>query len=229
MRKQILLMCDDLSFCRRFQEIMQDDTTNIQYFLTAADALDSYIRQRYCLVIMDSCLEDVDSQKLPQMMRRTKTVPILVLTNGLSIEEEINFFSLGATVCAQKPVELRHFIAQSRALVQFYLGLGHSEKRCYTLTFGMELTIDPIHRQVVLKGKWLELTRKEFDVLYFLASHPGQVFTREQIYHNVWHNEADYNVDESVKSSIKALRKKLTQAPKEYIQNVRGVGYRFAG
>ena len=46
MRKQILLMCDDLSFCRRFQEIMQDDTTNIQYFLTAADALDSYIRQR---------------------------------------------------------------------------------------------------------------------------------------------------------------------------------------
>ena len=85
MRKQILLMCDDLSFCRRFQEIMQDDTTNIQYFLTAADALDSYIRQRYCLVIMDSCLEDVDSQKLPQMMRRTKPVPILVLTNGLSI------------------------------------------------------------------------------------------------------------------------------------------------
>ena len=97
------------------------------------------------------------------------------------------------------------------------------------MTFGMELTIDPIHRQVVLKGKWLELTRKEFDVLYFLASHPGQVFTREQIYHNVWHNEADYNVDESVKSSIKALRKKLTQAPKEYIQKVRGVGYRFAG
>lgn len=140
-------------------------------------------------------------------MRRTKSVPILVLTNGLSIEEEINFFSLGATVCAQKPVELRHLIAQSRALVQFYLGSEHSEKRYYTLTFGMELTIDPVHRQVVLKGNWLNLTRKEFDVLYFLASHPGQVFTREQIYHNVWHNEADYNVDESVKSSIKALRK----------------------
>lgn len=189
MRKQILLMCDDFSFCRRFQETMQDDTTTIQYFLTVADALDSYTRQRYCLVIMDSCLENVDSQKLLQMMHRAKPVPILVLTDG-------------------KPV---------------------SEKRCYTLSFGMELTIDPLHRQVVLNGNWLELTRKEFDVLYFLASYPGQVFTREQIYHNVWHNEADYNVDEAVKSSIKVLRKKLAQAPKEYIQNVRGVGYRFAG
>lgn len=229
MRKQILLMCDDFSFCRRFQETMQDDTTTIQYFLTVADALDSYTRQRYCLVIMDSCLENVDSQKLLQMMPRAKPVPILVLTDGKPVEDEIKFFSLGATVCVPKPVELRHFIAQSRTPVQFYMVSEYSEKRCYTLSFGMELTIDPLHRQVVLNGNWLELTRKEFDVLYFLASYPGQVFTREQIYHNVWHNEADYNVDEAVKSSIKALRKKLAQAPKEYIQNVRGVGYRFAG
>lgn len=162
-------------------------------------------------------------------MHRAKPVPILVLTDGKPVEDEIKFFSLGATVCVPKPVELRHFIAQSRTLVQFYMVSEYSEKRCYTLSFGMELTIDPLHRQVVLNGNWLELTRKEFDVLYFLASYPGQVFTREQIYHNVWHNEADYNVDEAVKSSIKVLRKKLAQAPKEYIQNVRGVGYRFAG
>lgn len=95
MRKQILLMCDDFSFCRRFQETMQDDTTTIQYFLTVADALDSYTRQRYCLVIMDSCLENVDSQKLLQMMHRAKPVPILVLTDGKSVEDEIKFFSLG--------------------------------------------------------------------------------------------------------------------------------------
>ena len=101
MRKQILLMCDDFSFCRRFQETMQDDTTTIQYFLTVADALDSYTRQRYCLVIMDSCLENVDSQKLLQMMPRAKPVPILVLTDGKPVEDEIKFFSLGVLLCKQ--------------------------------------------------------------------------------------------------------------------------------
>lgn len=87
--------------------------------------------------------------------------------------------------------------------------------------------INPTYRQVSLEGNWLNLTRKEFDLLYFLASSPGQVFTREQIYRNVWHGETDYHVDEAVKSSIKALRKKLNPASKEYIENVRGVGYRF--
>ena len=153
MRKQILLMCDDFSFCRRFQETMQDDTTTIQYFLTVADALDSYTRQRYCLVIMDSCLENVDSQKLLQMMHRAKPVPILVLTDGKPVEDEIKFFSLGATVCVPKPVELRHFIAQSRTLVQFYMVSEYSEKRCYTLSFGMEHRGAPKRR--TLSIRWI--------------------------------------------------------------------------
>lgn len=111
--------------------------------------------------------------------------------------------------------------------VKFSEGGSYMRQRYYTLSFGTELMINPTYRQVSLEGNWLNLTRKEFDLLYFLASSPGQVFTREQIYRNVWHGETDYHVDEAVKSSIKALRKKLNPASKEYIENVRGVGYRF--
>lgn len=227
MRKQILLISDDLPFCRRLREAMQDDSTDVRYFLTVADALDSYIRQRYCLIIMESCLEDVDSQKLLQIMCQSMEIPILVFTDGHSNEEKMALLSMGATICVPKPVELPYFIAQSRALIRLYMGSEHSEKQYYTLSFGTGLIIDPMYRQVFLEGNWLSLTRKEFDLLYFLASYPGQVFTREQIYHNVWCGAADYNVDEAVKSSIKALRKKLNLSSKEYIENVRGVGYRF--
>ncbi|MCB7039832.1 MULTISPECIES: response regulator transcription factor [Eubacteriales] len=227
MRKQVLLISGDFSLCKRFQEAMQDDSVEVQYFPTVADALDGYIRQHYCLIIMESCLEDVGSQKLLQIMHQSMEIPILVFTDGQSSEEKIALLSLGATICVPKPVELPYFIAQSRALIRLYMGSEHSEKRYYTLSFGTELMINPTYRQVSLEGNWLNLTRKEFDLLYFLASSPGQVFTREQIYRNVWHGETDYHVDEAVKSSIKALRKKLNPASKEYIENVRGVGYRF--
>ena len=73
----------------------------------------------------------------------------------------------------------------------------------------------------------MELTRKEFDLLFCLARHPGQVLSREQLYNLVWTEDNAINVDDVIKTHIKTLRKKLSQADTEYIQNVWGVGYRF--
>ncbi|MFQ7451563.1 MAG: winged helix-turn-helix domain-containing protein [Flavonifractor plautii] len=64
--------------------------------------------------------------------------------------------------------------------------------------------------------------------MHFLASHPGQVFTREQLYTRIWRCDSDFNVDEAVRSHIKFLRRKLASSGKEYIQTVWGIGYRFA-
>ena len=78
-----------------------------------------------------------------------------------------------------------------------------------------------------LNGRDLQFTRKEFDLLFCLASNPGQVFSREQLYEQVWDEHAAYNVDDVVKSQIRLLRQKLSVTGKEYIKNVWGVGYRF--
>ena len=80
---------------------------------------------------------------------------------------------------------------------------------------------------MLLKGQQLELTKKEFDLLFCLAKHPGQVLSREQIYDYVWNEDTAFNVDDVVKAHIKAIRKKLSPADTKYIQTVRGVGYRF--
>ena len=89
------------------------------------------------------------------------------------------------------------------------------------------MIIDPLARQVILNGEPLHFTRKEFDLLFCLASNPGQVFSRKQLYNHIWDEHSAYNVDEVVKAQIKLLRQKLSSTGKEYIQNVWGVGYRF--
>ena len=107
--------------------------------------------------------------------------------------------------------------------------LNHTKMGRYTLAIGKDLVIDPLYRQTYLAGVELDLTRREFDLLYFLASNPGQVFSRAQLYRNVWCSDNDFAIDETVKTCIKALRRKLAPAGREYIQNLRGVGYRFVG
>ena len=71
------------------------------------------------------------------------------------------------------------------------------------------------------------MTRKEFDLLFWLASNPGKVFSRDQLYDRVWDDNSSFNVDEIVKAHIKTLRSKLSISEIEYIQNVWGVGYQF--
>lgn len=98
------------------------------------------------------------------------------------------------------------------------------------LSFCEALIIDPKRRQVLHNGVEVRLTKIEFDILIFLAEHKGQVMSRDQIFNNVWTFSFSFDVDEMVKSHIKRLRRKLevaNHASHNYIENVRGVGYRF--
>ena len=116
--------------------------------------------------------------------------------------------------------------AQAMALVRIY-GAKDDDKHRKTLAFGTSLVINPAYRMVVLNGEIVKLTRREFDLLYFMARQNMRVFTPEQLYRNVWNN--DNEIGATVKSAISALRKKLKPHGHEYIQNVWGIGYRFVG
>lgn len=100
-------------------------------------------------------------------------------------------------------------------------------KKSAPITFGTGLAINPQCRQVLVAGGLVELTRKEFDLLYFLAKRPGQVFSRDQLYDNVWGESYGRASDGTVKAHIKTLRKKLPTLGHDVIVNVRGVGYCF--
>jgi DNA-binding response OmpR family regulator len=132
---------------------------------------------------------------------------------------------LGADDYITKPFNLRELLARVKAILrraENNNSLIFKEKEIINFN---DLTIDSIKHQVTLKSTPLNLTSTEFNLLKFLASHPGKVFTREQLLDQVW-PENSYIIDRAVDVHIRRLRQKLLTAS-EYIITIRGVGYRF--
>ena len=161
-------------------------------------------------------------------MRESKTMPILVLSSHSDHSERIHAFNAGANAYMGKPYTDDECLAQAHALMRNYITLNPQSELCYTIAFGNDLVIDPETRYVTLQGQELRLTPKEYDLLFWLATNPGKVYSCDQLYDHVWDELAIGNVDAIIKYHIKSLRKKMTASNAEYIKNVWGIGYRFA-
>lgn len=127
----------------------------------------------------------------------------------------------------EKPVDVDLCIAQANALIKLYLESDEELGKSVPIAFGTSLVIAPRYHQVLMQGTCVELTRIEFDLLYFMAKHPGQVFSRRELYDYVWDDYFELGGDETVKSHIKALRKKFAGLGQDIIETVWAVGYRF--
>lgn len=228
MKKKVLIIDDDLSVCKEIKYSLQSEVTDAYYVHSVQEGFELFTKQHFCLVIMDILLSETDGMKLLQAIRQTKPVPILVLSAKTDIKNKISVLKAGANVYLDKPFELEECLAHAQSLMELYADLHTTESRSYTLAFGMDLVIDPVCHQATLKGEPLNLTRKEFELLFTLANHAGQVLSREQLYSLVWNESNGYNIDELVKTHIKTLRKKLTPAGAQYIKNVWGIGYQFS-
>lgn len=227
-KKSVLVIDDNIEVCREIKYSLQNETTEVYYALSVRDGINQLTKRQFCLVIMDILLSEADGIDLLKLIRQIKPIPILVLSSKPGSEDRIAVLKAGAHGYVKKPYDLEECLAHAQSLMELYAQLHTSESRYYTLAFGMDLIIDPVKHQATLKGEPLNLTRKEFDLLFHLASHAGQVLSREQLYNAVWKETTAYNVDEQVKAHIKALRRKLIPAGKEYIKNEWGVGYRFS-
>lgn len=215
----------DLSICDSIKSYMQ--SSDIYLANSIPDALNNFIRQEYCLVIMDFELPETDTLAMISVMRSEKRTPILILTSGMESDDIVALFQAGANACLEKPVDMGVCAAQSEALMQLYCDSDKRPRKCYPITYGTELIINPIYRQVIIDGTPIELTRTEFDLFFCLAQHSGQVWSRSQLYSYVWDDDLGSTGDNTVRAHIGNLRKKLADAGKNYIQNSRGVGYKF--
>ena len=137
--------------------------------------------------------------------------------------------NLGADACLEKPLDIEEVLAVINAVLRRTERLAHPKPLAPAPPVDRgELSIDPMRRSVSIGGKPVELTAKEFDILHLLASYPGIVFSKAQIYERVWNEEYLYP-STSVSDLISSMRRKLGLNPKEgrYIQTVFGSGYRF--
>lgn len=198
---------------------------NVEIAMTLDDAIRSFAEKEFCMVIMDASVSEAEGLQVLKVLQTVKPVPMLFLSSNTDYTDRLGAFEAGASAYLGKPYSLEECVAQIKALLRLYEDLKFQRIKSGTLIHGENLIINPVKRTVVLKDKPVKLTRKEFDLLYLMASHPGQVFTREQLYQQIWNTDYPVSVDDSVKTHIKTLRKKLSDI--DCIQNVWGVGYCF--
>ena len=227
MKKAILIINANMDAAQTIKHNLTSPNTEIVCVSSMAEALQTFIKTEFCLIILDAGISAEDDHKLLKAMRKARTTPILILSSQSCHVERLKVFRAGAHAYIGEPYSLEECLAQAQSLMELYCDLKPQQEICYTLAFGKDLIIDPAARKVFLKGNDLRLTKKEFDLLFCLASNPGQVFSREQLYDHVWEEYSAHNVDEVVKAQIKLLRQKLSDTGRDYIKNVWGVGYRF--
>jgi DNA-binding response OmpR family regulator len=189
-------------------------------------ALDLLSSQLPDLVVLDLMLPRVDGLEITRWLRARGDTPIIMLTARREEQDRIAGLEMGADDYVVKPFSPQELVSRVRAVLRRTRGSAASGD-ARPLSHG-DLQIDPQARLVQVDGQEKALTAKEFDLLWTMARHPRQVFTRDQLLDLVW-GLTEYIDPSTVTVHVRRLREKIEADPgnPRYIQTVWGVGYRF--
>ncbi|MCI8741034.1 MAG: response regulator transcription factor [Lachnospiraceae bacterium] len=194
-----------------------------------AGAVEELERNKDYLVVM-LFLDSQDILDYIKVIRILTGIPVLVLRNQNQYDsmEKLAAIHAGADEYIQWTDRFDDGIASALALVRRYIGWNQRGETTSELSY-VGLFINPRYRTVMINLKEVHFPRKEFDLLYLLASNPGRVFTGEQLYQNIWGDEYVYYSENSLNSCLRRIRRKLKQLPDAScrIENRWGVGYCF--
>ncbi|MFZ6028502.1 MAG: response regulator transcription factor [Chloroflexota bacterium] len=203
------------------------------YEVTALDdgraAVDWMARQMPGLVILDIMLPGMDGFAITRWIRDRGDVPIIMLTSRREESDRIAGLEMGADDYVLKPFSPQELVSRVRAVLRRTHAAVLSAGGEKALDFGAgALRIEPQTRLVKVNGQEVSLTAKEFDMLYHLASHPRQVFSRDHLLEAIW-GVSEYIDPGTVTVHIRRLREKIEADPAKpaHLQTVWGVGYRF--
>lgn len=223
---KILVVDDDSAICNLVQRYLRAKNYQVEVAGDGKTALATFEQFNPNLVILDLNLPDTNGYTLCREMQQRTQVFVLMLTGRTDTADKIKGFSQGADDYLTKPFDLEELLYRVEAILKRQRSLESARNQ--SLVFA-NLRIDPERREVTLNDQMVTLTALEFDLLYFLASHPGRVWRRAELIQEVWDYD-DYVGDPRVVDvHIGQIRKKIeadTSQP-TLIHTVRGVGYKF--
>lgn len=226
---KVLIIDDDKELCALMKKCIEQEKLSAVTVYNGIEGvrLIDENKDSYSLIILDVMLPDIDGFQILQKIRDKSNIPVLMLTAKSSEEDKVFGLRLGADDYLTKPFGINELLARVNSLIRRYTTLNPFTADIDSISL-KDMVIDKLNRTVTVKDIPVLLTGKEFDLLLFLASNKGRVFTKKQIYSQVWEEEYAFD-DSNIMSFISKLRKKIEPYPDHpfYILTVRGVGYRF--
>ena len=222
----ILVVEDDPDNNRLLCRILTDGGYDVRPAFSGSEAVLWAEQYEYDLVLLDLMLPGLTGEEFIAQMRRKKTMPILVLSAKAGLEDRVNVLRLGADDFISKPFDNAEVLARVEAQLRRYRQFSAPAEAGEVLRLG-DLVLDREAVRVTAGGKDVALTAREFEILALLLSHPKKVYTREQLYENVWGGEY-MGDDNTVNVHISNLRSKLGKvSDREYIKTVWGIGFKM--
>jgi len=223
---KILLVDDEVDILEFLKYNLELENFEVMVSTNGKDALKK-ISQNPDLIVLDIMMPEMDGFELYQKIKSEKTsqdIPIIFLTAKSGETDEIKGLNLGASDYIQKPISPKKLVARIKSNLRKSAKSENKNKDAENLKIGpVEIDVDKF--VVKIDSKNIFFPRKEFQLLYFLASNPGKVMKRETLLKEIWGNDV-FVIDRTIDVHIRKVREKLGKHS-EIIETIKGVGYRF--
>lgn len=225
---KILIIEDEEEIAEFEKDYLEINGFSVDVEYDGEAGVKSALNKDYDLILLDLMLPNMGGYDICKTIRVNKEVPILIVSAKKEDIDIIKGLGFGANDYITKPFSPGELVARVKAQVERYNKMVDIGKNANDKISIKGLTIDKLSRMVFLNEKEISLTATEFDLLYFLASNPNRVFSKDAIFTHVWGMESFGDVA-SVVVYIKKLREKLetSQTEQKYIETIWGVGYKF--
>lgn len=230
MNGKILVVDDEEAIAEIIEYNLNREGYNVTTAFNGRECLDITAKENFDLIILDVMMPRVDGFSALRELRKTSHTPVIMLTAKDDEVDKILGLELGADDYVTKPFSMRELTARVKAILRRrdFETLDSNEDP--QLIEAYDLTINLTNYEIKKKGKIIDLTLREYELLKYLAQHPGQVFSRETLLNEVW--EYGYYGDiRTVDVTVRRLREKIEDknGDYKYIMTKRGVGYYFGG
>lgn len=227
--EKILIVDDEVELAEIVRDYLQAEGYKVQISANGEQALGDFRSFSPQLVILDVMLPRIDGMEVCRNIRSNSEIPVIMLSARTGDIDKILALGLGADDYMTKPFSPGELVARVKAQLRRYMHLSTPNSQNSLLQLG-DLAIDSKSYTASIRGRDVNLAAKEFELLDYMAKHPNQVFTREQLFNQIWGFD-EYGDVNTVTVHIRKIREKIEEDPSKpkYIKTVWGVGYKFDG
>lgn len=225
---KILIVEDEVAIADLEKDYLELSDFTVDICNTGDEGLEAALKGNYDLVILDLMLPGLDGFEVCRRIREEKDIPILMVSAKKDDIDKIRGLGLGADDYMTKPFSPSELVARVKAHMARYERLVGTQKPQNEMVEIRGIRIDKTARRVYVDGVERTFTTKEFDLLTFLAEHPNHVFTKDELFREIWDMDSIGDIA-TVTVHIKKIREKIEKdsSKPEYIETIWGVGYRF--